>query len=182
MISLEQIRILEQKVESALARLKELQNENAVLKHENTELKTQVNELNETCSRFEQEEGKIEQGILHVLNRLNTMEDTVQRTLLSDNQASQSKKEPVQTDIHNTANGSDTMPEQNHTKTEAQVAEEPVQTYVQEKMPEEKQSFGTVSESKSLLQSAERNIQNEQSAGTTETEPLAASDNQLDIF
>ncbi|WP_314743918.1 cell division protein ZapB, partial [Treponema lecithinolyticum] len=96
MISLEQIRILEQKVESALARLKELQNENAVLKHENTELKTQVSELNETCSRFEQEEGKIEQGILHVLNRLNTMEDTVQRTLLSDNQASQSKKEPVQ--------------------------------------------------------------------------------------
>ena len=114
MISLEQIRILEQKVESALARLKELQNENAVLKHENTELKTQVNELNETCSRFEQEEGKIEQGILHVLNRLNTMEDTVQRTLLSDNQASQSKKEPVQPDIHNTANGSDTVPEQNH--------------------------------------------------------------------
>ena len=167
MISLEQSRILEQKVESALARLKELQNENAVLKHENTELKTQVSELNETCSRFEQEEGKIEQGILHVLNRLNTMEDTVQRTLLSDNQVSQSKKEPVQPDIHNTANGSDTVPEQ---------------TYVQEKMPEEKQSFGTVSESKSLLQSAERNIQNEQSAGTTETEPLAASDNQLDIF
>ena len=117
-----------------------------------------------------------------MLNRLNAMEDTVQRTLLSDNQASQSKKEPVQPDIHNTANGSDTVPEQNHTKTEAQVAEEPVQTYVQEKMPEEKQSFGTVSESKSLLQSAERNIQNEQSAGTTETEPLAASDNQLDIF
>lgn len=139
MISLEQIRILEQKVESALARLKELQNENAVLKHENTELKTQVNELNETCSRFEQEEGKIEQGILHVLNRLNTMEDTVQRTLLSENQTAQSESE-------------------------------------------KKQNFGSTGESKSLLQSAERNIQNEQSAGTTETEPLAASDNQLDIF
>ena len=66
MISLNQIRLLEQKIESILDLLAVLQSEKAVLEKENAKLKAEVQELAVKCSRFEQDEEKIEQGILSV--------------------------------------------------------------------------------------------------------------------
>lgn len=83
MISLNQIRLLEQKIESILDLLAVLQSEKAVLEKENAKLKAEVQELAVKCSRFEQDEEKIEQGILSVLNRLNNMEDAVQHVMES---------------------------------------------------------------------------------------------------
>ncbi|MFI3257541.1 MAG: cell division protein ZapB [Spirochaetales bacterium] len=79
MISLEQIKLLEKKVESALQKIVELQNLNSKLENENSDLQTEVELLKEHCSRFEQDEAKIEQGIISVLNRLNSIEDAVRQ-------------------------------------------------------------------------------------------------------
>ena len=83
MISLNQIRLLEQKIESILDLVSALQIEKAALENQNTKLKAEVQELAAKCSRFEQDEEKIEQGILSVLNRLNNMEDAVQHVMES---------------------------------------------------------------------------------------------------
>ena len=92
MISLNQIRLLEQKIESILDLLAVLQSEKAVLEKENAKLKAEVQELAVKCSRFEQDEEKIEQGILSVLNRLNNMEDAVQNVMKSGQSAGGGEK------------------------------------------------------------------------------------------
>lgn len=79
MISLGQIKLLETKVESALQKIVELKDLNSQLMTENMDLQTEVELLQEQCTRFEQDEAKIEQGILGVLDRLNTVEDTVRQ-------------------------------------------------------------------------------------------------------
>ena len=102
MISLNQIRLLEQKIESILDLVSALQSEKAVLENQNAKLKAEVQELAAKCSRFEQDEEKIEQGILSVLNRLNNMEDAVQhvmesgRTSGSDEKNAQQRQEAPQ--------------------------------------------------------------------------------------
>ena len=102
MISLNQIRLLEQKIESILDLVSALQSEKAALESQNAKLKAEVQELAAKCSRFEQDEEKIEQGILSVLNRLNNMEDAVQhvmeggRTSGSDEKNAQRQQEAPQ--------------------------------------------------------------------------------------
>lgn len=80
MISLEQIKLLEIKVENALQRIIELQNKNSQLKIENGDLQAEIDLLQEQCTRFEQDEVKIEQGILSVLHRLDSVEDTLRQS------------------------------------------------------------------------------------------------------
>ncbi len=79
MISLEQIKLLEQKVEHALKKIVALQHDNEKLTSENEDLKTEVELLREQCERLEQDEEKIEQGILSVLDKLNTVEDSIRK-------------------------------------------------------------------------------------------------------
>jgi len=81
MISLDQVRLLEQKVEGMLALFSRLKSEKSALEKENGELKTELETLKAKCGRFEQDEAKLEQGILSVLNRLNDMEDAVQNVM-----------------------------------------------------------------------------------------------------
>lgn len=81
MISLDQVRLLEQKVEGMLALFSRLKSEKSALEKENGELKAELETLRAKCGRFEQDEAKLEQGILSVLNRLNDMEDAVQNVM-----------------------------------------------------------------------------------------------------
>lgn len=81
MISLDQVRLLEQKVEGMLALFSRLKSEKSALEKENGELKAELETLKAKCGRFEQDEAKLEQGILSVLNRLNDMEDAVQNVM-----------------------------------------------------------------------------------------------------
>lgn len=80
MISLDQIQLLGKKVESALIRIVELQNENAELQNKCAELETRNSELSRLVADFEQDQNTIEQGILSVLDRLNSIENTVLQT------------------------------------------------------------------------------------------------------
>jgi len=118
MISLNQIRLLEQRVESILQLVERLKNEKSVLEKENADLKSDSQRLYKKCADLEEAEGKIEEGILSVLNRLNDMEDAIQNAS-SDKEPvppSQPVKAEAPTDERNTASSAaENMHEQTST-------------------------------------------------------------------
>lgn len=79
MISLEQILLLEKKVESAVAKIAQLQAENDALRSKCSELTNALSSKSEQLSSFENDQNKIETGILKALDRLSSIENTVLR-------------------------------------------------------------------------------------------------------
>lgn len=86
MISLDQILLLQEKVETAVARISSLTAEVAQLKSENealrtkcTELTSSLSEKSEFVSSLEINQNQIEQGIMDALSRLDSLEDAVLR-------------------------------------------------------------------------------------------------------
>lgn len=84
MISLDQVLLLQKKVETAVAKISDLNGVIAQLKAENdalrskcAELTNSLSEKTELISNFEAEQNKIEQGILSALSRLDTVENSV---------------------------------------------------------------------------------------------------------
>jgi len=61
MISLDQIQMLERKVESAVAKIAALQDLNSALRDKNTELEHTNSMLTQRISSFEADQGRIEQ-------------------------------------------------------------------------------------------------------------------------
>jgi predicted nuclease with TOPRIM domain len=79
MITLEQIRLLETKVQQAVDRIGRLMNENAALRRALESNEARVQELERIVSQFKDDQGKIEQGIINALAQLDSIEDTVGR-------------------------------------------------------------------------------------------------------
>lgn len=77
MISLDQIRVLEQKIEAIVSKIKELTEENLVLHNKNSQLEQENSLLKTKLSAFEQDQEKIEQGIINALDRLNSVENSI---------------------------------------------------------------------------------------------------------
>ena len=87
MISLDQIQLLEQKVELAVKKISELQKENdflrsefSTLKVKNDELQKSNTEMQNKLTIFENDQPKIEQGIINALKYLDNVEDSVLNT------------------------------------------------------------------------------------------------------
>jgi len=79
MISLDQILLLERKVESAVEKIAQLQSENDALRTKCAELTNALSDKSELLSSIEQDQSKIENGILKALDRLNSIENSVLR-------------------------------------------------------------------------------------------------------
>jgi chromosome segregation ATPase len=77
MISLEQIRVLEQKVQAAVSRIRALSGENSTLKERLGEYEKRVAELETLVSSFKAEQDEIEAGIVAALRQLDDLEHTV---------------------------------------------------------------------------------------------------------
>lgn len=77
MISLDQILLLEKKVESAVAKIAQLQAENDALRSKCSELTNALSSKSEQLSTFEQDQSKIESGIMNALDRLASIENSV---------------------------------------------------------------------------------------------------------
>lgn len=77
MITFDQILLLQEKIESAANKIKQLQAENDALRSKCAELTNALSTKSELLSSFESEQSKIENGILHALNRLNAIENSV---------------------------------------------------------------------------------------------------------
>jgi hypothetical protein len=89
MITLEQVRTLESRVEKAVLFIDLLQEENASLKEKLSGYERRIQDLEVLVRGFQQDQGRIEEGILHALDRLNSFEDA----LLKDIEPA---KEPVE--------------------------------------------------------------------------------------
>ncbi len=77
MISLEQIRSLEQKVNQLVEELSRLRDENAKLKARVKSTQTKTADLESMVNTYKQEQEAIEKGILSVLSKLDKLEDEV---------------------------------------------------------------------------------------------------------
>lgn len=95
MISLDQVKLLEQKVESAVAKIQQLQAENDALRTKVTELTNAVSAKSEQLSSFESEQDQIESGIKKALDRLSSIENTVLKTASSIDKNSQAASKPA---------------------------------------------------------------------------------------
>ena len=95
MISLDQVYLLEQKVESAVEKIQQLQAENDALRSKCNELTNALSAKSEQLSNFESDQSQIETGIKNALDRLNSIENSVLKTATQINQAAQAAK-PVE--------------------------------------------------------------------------------------
>ena len=77
MISLDQVILLEQKIESAVAKIQQLQAENDALRNKCAELTNALSAKSEQLSSFETDQNQIEAGIKKALDRLNAIENSV---------------------------------------------------------------------------------------------------------
>lgn len=77
MISFDQVLLLEEKVESAVKKIEQLNAENAALRSKCAELSNALNAKSEQFSSFQSDQSKIEEGILKALSRLSAVENVV---------------------------------------------------------------------------------------------------------
>lgn len=96
MISLDQVYLLEQKVESAVEKIQQLQAENDALRNKCTELTNALSAKSEQLSNFESDQSQIETGIKKALDRLNSIENSVLKNAAQQNQAAQAAKPAAQ--------------------------------------------------------------------------------------
>ena len=85
MITLDQVLLLEQKVESAVAKIQQLQAENAALRNRCSELTNALSSKSEQLSSLESEQNQIESGLLKSLNRLSSIENIILNLADSNN-------------------------------------------------------------------------------------------------
>jgi len=77
MISLEQVRSLESRVEKAVALIASLRSENASMRSGLTAAESRVAELEGLIQDFQKDQARIEEGIVEALRKLDSFEDAV---------------------------------------------------------------------------------------------------------
>lgn len=96
MLTFDQVLLLQEKIESAANKIKQLQAENDALRSKCAELTNALSSKSELLSNFETEQSKIENGILNALNRLNVIENSL---LHSADNSSQQKVEQTKISV-----------------------------------------------------------------------------------
>lgn len=122
MNTLEQFSLLEQKIESAVAKIQQLQAENDALRSKCAELTNALSVKSEQLSDFQANKGIIETGIQKALDRLNSIENSVLKTNV---QSPSFIQEPATTVIPDFGNQSfDSMNNLNNEQIEEESEEE----------------------------------------------------------
>jgi chromosome segregation ATPase len=79
--TLDHVKILESKVVKAIDFVNRLTEENDQLKEQLDSYQKRIDELEALIQSFKEEQGRIEDGILSALNRLNQFEDAIDKSL-----------------------------------------------------------------------------------------------------
>ncbi len=80
MVTLDQIRSLEAKVQRAVAYIADLKEENALLQKNLEKYRMRIDELEVLINRYKDDQNEIEQGVLNALSHLDRLEDDISRT------------------------------------------------------------------------------------------------------
>ena len=152
MISLDQILVLEKKVESAVNKITQLQAENDALRSKCAELTNALSSKSEQLSSFEQDQGLIESKIVNLINRFNNIENSV-LDVIGSSGSMQSPvaaiQQPVQTPAPEQSVQQIQVPDQNpisQSQTYVPVSEPVVSTPVETESEEMQQSFFDMNE------------------------------------
>ncbi len=131
MISLDQIQLLERKVESAVTKILQLTEERAALFQRCAQLENESQNLRNKLLSFEQDQERIEQGIIKALDRLNVVENSVLQAISAQQEpaAARDDGDGVQTppDTANINTENAPVPQPQHTEGEvshSQVSEQ----------------------------------------------------------
>jgi hypothetical protein len=81
MVSLDQVKLLETKVARAIEFVEQVSGENAALQEKLESYQKRIDELEVLVQRFKEEQGRIEDGILSALDKLNQFEDAIEKSL-----------------------------------------------------------------------------------------------------
>lgn len=84
MISLDEIQLLEQKVEAVVTKLLQVTEEKKSLTQRCFQLESENHDLRNKISSFEKDQERIEQGIIKALDRLNIVENSVLKVVTSE--------------------------------------------------------------------------------------------------
>lgn len=101
MVSLEQVKLLESKVTQAVDYVKKITGENRQLYEKLTSYQKRIEELEVLVQQFQENQSRIEDGILSALDRLNQFEDALESKLSTESKisteskSSQGKKETL---------------------------------------------------------------------------------------
>ncbi|GHU65322.1 hypothetical protein FACS189447_04060 [Spirochaetia bacterium] len=93
MVTLEQVKLLETKITKAIDIVKKVTDENSQLKGKLDSYQRRIDELEILIQEFKEEQGRIEDGVLSALDRLNQFEDAVE-TAISRDEGSAKKPAP----------------------------------------------------------------------------------------
>ena len=152
MISLDQILVLEKKVESAVNKITQLQAENDALRSKCAELTNALSSKSEQLSSFEQDQGLIESKIVNLINRFNNIENSV-LDVIGSSGSMQSPvtaiQQPVQTPAPEQSVQQTQVPNQNpiaQSQTYDPTSEPVVSTPVETETEEMQQSFFDMNE------------------------------------
>ena len=81
MVTLEQVKLLDTRVTKTVEYIKKLTDENAALKKKLETGQRRINEMETLINRFREDQGRIEEGILSALDRLNQFEDAIENMI-----------------------------------------------------------------------------------------------------
>jgi hypothetical protein len=81
MINLEQVKLLDSKVAKAVDYVRRVTGENRRLETTLESYQKRIDELEVLMRRFKEDQGKIEEGILAALDRLNQFEDAIEKSV-----------------------------------------------------------------------------------------------------
>jgi hypothetical protein len=92
MVSLDQVKLLETKVAKAIGYAEQVTGENAALHEKLDAYQKRIDKLEVLVQRFKEDQGRIEDGILAALDRLNQFEDAIEKSLDSRDKQGPGKK------------------------------------------------------------------------------------------
>jgi FtsZ-binding cell division protein ZapB len=92
MVSMEQVKLLESKVTNTIEYVKKVTGENSKLKEKLNSYQKRIEELEVLVQQFKENQGRIEDGILSALDRLNQFEDALESKLSTESKPSTEDK------------------------------------------------------------------------------------------
>ncbi|MDR2159671.1 MAG: cell division protein ZapB [Treponema sp.] len=95
MVSLEQVRLLETRIDRAIGYVERVTAENTAFREKLDAYQKRIDELEVLVRRFRDDQGRIEDGILAALDKLNKFEDALEKNLSPERPPSGRKGNPV---------------------------------------------------------------------------------------
>ena len=189
MVSLDQVLLLQEKVESAVQKIAQLNQENDALRTRCSELTKALSQKTEQLSAFASDQNKIEEGILKALERLNSVENTVLKAAALTGQNAGFDPAQIKNQAGQPATGTkDVLPDSNTEETAATAVNSVAQPEFQVSA-ESTQPVSNFSAQESLPSdySGESNVQPEsvpenQDAGAEEKSETDKANGQFYIF